>query len=313
MESLSIEHIWKTIENSLDKNIALIDSMAQSLFQKKGKALRCELLLAIYEKSSLQVQPSAEDILSAAAIVEMIHTGTLLHDDVIDQSDTRRGGKSHHKIFGNTCTILMGDYFFTRAFSLAFELSSPSPFLKQLSLVTEQLVKGELLQMQFQEQQLCDEKIYNKIITYKTGSLFGLSLAIFNKDSFISIGTDLGCLFQKIDDLLDYFSTPALLGKPIGSDFKERKVTFPLLFAYQYDKSIEKTFFDQNVSFEEMREKLLLYKTLMIDTLEQESALLIEQSQNVFNREQTLFINSLLKKFFAKVKYTEEVAHQNCD
>jgi octaprenyl-diphosphate synthase len=310
MTALSVKLIWETLENNLDKDIALINSMAQSLFKKKGKALRSELLIGLFERCELENKPSREDILSAGAIVEIIHTGTLVHDDVIDNSEMRRGALSHHKVFGNTCSILMGDYLFTRAFSLAFKLEKSSEFLKQLALVTEQLVKGELLQIQFQQQRSLDPETYQTIIAYKTGSLFSLSLAVFNDPSLLSLGSDLGCLFQKIDDLLDYFSTPSILGKPIGTDFKERKVTFPILFASKINPTLKEEFFHSELLFNIFTQSLLLYKDKMINDLKEERALLLQKAENILNEKQYLFVQTLLDKFFLKLELSQKTACQ---
>lgn len=259
---LEISSVWSLIQSKLRCPIALVDSMAGSLFEKKGKAIRSQLICNLAKSyASVPTASQQRDLLTCCAIIEMIHTGTLVHDDVIDTSATRRGKLANHEIFGNTCSVLMGDYLFTKAFSLAFELSSSAEFLERLAIVTGRLVEGELLQIQYKNSKSCDMKTYQTIISYKTAALFELAAQViglfvspeqFNELS--KYGDQLGHLFQIIDDYLDYFAGQQNLGKPVGGDFKERKKTYPLLIAAQRYPEILDMFDNPKGEFETFME-----------------------------------------------------------
>lgn len=309
MQSLTTDKIWSVISQTLSTDITLINSMADSIMQNKGKAIRSELLLNLAKSSDRHIYKSTEnDLITSCAIVEMLHTGTLVHDDVIDTSVTRRGKLANHEIFGNTCSVLMGDYLFTKAFSLSFNLSDSAQFLKLLSLTTEKLVEGELLQIQFNHNKSLSRQTYDKIIRYKTAYLFSLacqSIGLFLEtdklEAYKELGLLVGSLFQMVDDYLDYFSDEQTLGKPIGGDFKERKITYPLLVSSQSNNKIFELFSNPECHFDDLQAHLYTHQLEMLKDLDIHKQEIIDFAATAFNPQQVIVVENLLEKIFSKM------------
>jgi len=188
-----------------------------------------------------------------AACVELIHNATLLHDDVIDNSDLRRGTKTPNAIWGNQSSILVGDYLLSRCFEMMVEDGSQE-ILKLLSFTSSQIAQGEVLQLEYKGEIDILEEIYFDIINSKTASLFAAATKVGacitnknkkEKDALESYGRNLGIAFQIADDALDYYSTKTIFGKEIGKDFFEGKVTLPLIFLCQKANSSEKIFLEK--------------------------------------------------------------------
>jgi octaprenyl-diphosphate synthase len=198
-----------------------------------------------------------------AACVELIHSATLLHDDVIDKSTIRRGKKTTNKIWGNQSSILVGDYLLSRCFEIMVE-DNDHEVLKLLSSTSSKIAQGEVLQLQHKGEIDMLEEIYLKIISSKTAALFAAATKVGGiitsksnkeKDSLQFYGKNLGLTFQIADDSLDYNSNLNLFGKKIGNDFFEGKVTLPSILAYQRssisEKKLLKKIFKQNERSEE--------------------------------------------------------------
>ena len=216
--------------------------MSSHLMKTGGKRIRP--LLAI--SSSAIFNYKGKRHINLAACVELIHNATLLHDDVIDKSETRRGFKTTNSIWGNKASILAGDYLLSRCFQMMVDDGSQE-VLKLLSSVSSEIAQGEILQLQFEKQVDMVEKNYIDIIAAKTSSLFGASMRIGGcinnksnkeKEALESFGRNLGICFQITDDILDYSSKEKIFGKKIGNDFKEGKLTLPIILLFQ--KSIGK-------------------------------------------------------------------------
>ena len=173
--------------------------------------------------------------------MELIHAATLLHDDVIDHGEIRRGKKTLNKIWGNQSSILVGDYLLSRCFEMMVE-DGDLEILKLLSSTSAEISQGEVLQLQHKSEIDILEETYLKIISWKTASLFSAATkvgAILSgedqkiKDALSSYGKNLGLTFQIADDTLDYNSDLRLFGKEIGNDFYEGKITLPIILLYQ--------------------------------------------------------------------------------
>jgi octaprenyl-diphosphate synthase len=180
----------------------------------------------------------ANDHCKAAAIIEFIHTATLLHDDVVDDSELRRGNKTANNVFGNSVSILTGDFLYSRAFQMMVELKE-MPIMKVLANATNKIAEGEILQLLNCSKPGINEEDYMNIIYCKTGRLFEAAcdiaaiLAAADNDQLTAInkyGIHLGNAFQITDDALDYISDRNTMGKNVGDDLLTGKVTLPLIY-----------------------------------------------------------------------------------
>ncbi len=232
-----MRQVDQLIDDYLKNDIALIEQVAKHIIYSGGKRLRPSLVIL----SSLTYSTVTPATVALAAAVEFIHTATLLHDDVIDESDLRRGQDSAHKIWGNTAVILVGDYLFARAFELMVKTGS-LPILDILSKASAIITAGEVRQLV--ESHSLDLTVDSclEIMGAKTSALFGAAcqagalVAGASQDqaqSMYTYGYNLGLVFQITDDILDYCSQDTLRGKIPGDDFREGKITLPLIYAYQ--------------------------------------------------------------------------------
>lgn len=218
-------------------NVRPITEIGQYLQVSGGKRLRPALLL-LAGKMCGYGGPSAVRL---GAVVELIHTATLVHDDIIDGADTRRGRPSTNSRWGNHMSVLAGDWLYMQAFNIAVAERN-FKILDVLIGVTQEMVEGELLQLTHLRRTDVTEDAYIELAYRKTACLFSASLRLGallgGKDEeeelrLGSYGTHLGLAFQLIDDVLDFTSSEAILGKPIGSDLREGKVTLPLIYLLQ--------------------------------------------------------------------------------
>ena len=242
------------IKLKLSSHVELVGEMATHLMQTGGKRLRPLLTICSSEIFSYK----GDRHINLAACVELIHNATLLHDDVIDNSLSRRGHKTTNAIWGNKSSILAGDYLLSRCFQMMVDDGSEE-ILKILSSVSSEIAQGEILQLQFEKQVDMVEKNYLDIISAKTASLFGASMRVGGcinnrskkeKEALESFGRNLGICFQITDDILDYSSKEKVFGKKIGNDFLEGKITLPIILLFQKSNKIERQmlnkFFTQN-------------------------------------------------------------------
>ena len=254
----SFEEQLKQVDNhikiKLSSHVDLVGEMATHLMKTGGKRLRPLLTVC----SSEMFGYKGNRHINLAACVELIHNATLLHDDVIDNSNSRRGFKTTNAIWGNKSSILAGDYLLSRCFEMMVNDGSEE-VLKILSSVSSEIAQGEIMQLQFEKQVDMVEKNYLDIISAKTASLFGASMRVGGcinnrskkeKEALESYGRNLGICFQITDDILDYFSREKIFGKKIGNDFKEGKITLPIILLFQKSNSTEREmlnkFFAQN-------------------------------------------------------------------
>lgn len=220
--------------NFLKTDVSVIDRIFEHLLEGGGKRFRPLLVLLI---SSFREQPLDEDVFRLAVSVEFIHTATLLHDDVVDQSDMRRGNRVAYRLWGAEPSVLSGDYLYSRAFSLLVEIGHLG-ILKNLSSATTSMARGEVLQLLRSFSTATSKEEYLEVIDGKTASLISAScvsagyIAGFNGEILENLrgyGTSLGFSFQVVDDILDYTADLGELGKAIGKDFLEGKVTLPVI------------------------------------------------------------------------------------
>jgi len=248
----------------LSSEVDLIRKMTLYQLDSGGKRLRSILTLA----SSKMTEYKGEHNIHLAACVELIHSATLLHDDVIDNSSIRRGKKTSNVIWGNQPSILVGDYFLSRCFEIMVDVGSLE-VLKLLSNVSAEVAQGEVLQLQHKNEVDIAEQVYLNIVTQKTASLFGAAMKVGGclankseneKKALQSYGINLGIVFQISDDILDYNSTK-VFGKNVGNDFYEGKITLPIIILFQKSNKTEreqiKKYFTQGKRTEEELNKIL--------------------------------------------------------
>jgi octaprenyl-diphosphate synthase len=218
-------------------SVEAITTINQYLHAGGGKRLRPVLVLL----TSRLFGPSNDTARRLAAVVEMIHTATLVHDDVIDVAKTRRGRPSANAVWGNHTAVLAGDWLYMQAFQVALR-ERQFHLLDVLISLTQMMVEGELLQLERLRQLHISEADYMELVDRKTASLFsacarlGAIAAGAGDDAETKLGEfawNLGMAFQLVDDILDFTSTEKILGKPAGNDLREGKVTLPLIYALQ--------------------------------------------------------------------------------
>lgn len=224
-------------KRAIRSKVGIVDTIARYILHQKGKKIRPILVLLSAEASGGINQSTYR----AATLVELLHTATLIHDDVVDGADTRRGIASISAVWKNKVAVLMGDYLLSRGLLLALE-NEEFKFLKICSVAVKRMSEGELLQIQKSRQFDMDEETYFRIISDKTASFMStcceLGAASASTDGeviarFRNFGEFIGLAFQIRDDILDYKGKKATLGKPIGGDIRERKVTLPLIYAFE--------------------------------------------------------------------------------
>ena len=230
----------------MDSHVALIPQLAGHIIAAGGKRLRPTLTLA----SARLCGYKGERHVALAACVEFIHTATLLHDDVVDESDLRRGLATANNVWGNKASVLVGDFLFARAFQLMVEDGSLE-VLDILSDASAQIAEGEVAQLTTANNTETSESAYLEVIRGKTATLFAAACRVgavvagrpqAQEEALDSYGLNLGIAFQLVDDALDYSASQAELGKAVGDDFREGKITLPIVLAYRRGSEEERSF-----------------------------------------------------------------------
>jgi octaprenyl-diphosphate synthase len=230
-----LQRVDKEIDLRSVASVDAITTIGHYLHASGGKRLRPALLLL----SSKLAGDGGESAIRLAAVVEMIHTATLVHDDVIDVAETRRGRPSPNVLWGNHTSVLAGDWLYMQAFQIALELRN-FRILEILIGLTQTMVEGELLQLERLGSIDLNEAEYLELVDRKTASLFsacarlGAMAAGASEEMDARLGDyawNLGMAFQLVDDVLDFTAHETVLGKPVGSDLKEGKVTLPLIYS----------------------------------------------------------------------------------
>jgi octaprenyl-diphosphate synthase len=225
------------IRTRLASDVILINQIAEHIIGGGGKRLRPMLHLLAAQAAGY----TGQDHVQLAAVIEFIHTSTLLHDDVVDESDLRRGRKTANALWGNAASVLVGDFLYSRSFQMMVELDS-MPVMRILADTTNRIAEGEVLQLLNIHNPDTDEAAYLRVIERKTAVLFAAAtrlgavlaeLPARQQDALADYGLNLGYAFQIADDVLDYVSDPGTLGKNIGDDLAEGKATLPLIYAIE--------------------------------------------------------------------------------
>ena len=259
------------IADRMQSPVAIIPALADHLINAGGKRLRP--LITVGGARLAGATDNACQKLAAA--VEFIHTATLLHDDVVDASELRRGKVAAHLIWGGTQSVLVGDYLFARAFELIVEASSMKA-LEILARASRVIAEGEVLQLARSQDLGLTQETYLQIISAKTAELFAAAAEAgavsadvddARCEALRAYGLNLGLAFQLADDALDYGGDTGMLGKNAGDDFREGKVTLPLLLAIQRTGARETAFWERTISRrEQVEDDFLRARELIVIT-----------------------------------------------
>jgi octaprenyl-diphosphate synthase len=234
----------RVIFRRLGSDVALVNQVAHHIIHNGGKRLRPLAVLLAARACGC----SSDDHIGAAAIIEFIHTATLLHDDVVDSSGLRRGQRTANSMFGNQASVLVGDFLYSRAFQMMVEISELR-ILDVMANATNTIAEGEVLQLMNCNNPDITEADYMEVIYRKTAKLFEagtrIGAILANQDerteqALVSYGRHLGLAFQLVDDALDYAATPEEFGKNIGDDLAEGKPTLPLIYAMAHGTAAER-------------------------------------------------------------------------
>jgi octaprenyl-diphosphate synthase len=252
-----LKKVNEVILRRMHSPVALIPQLAGHIIAAGGKRLRPMLTLA----AARMCGHAGERHLPLAACVEFIHTATLLHDDVVDDSGLRRGLATANALWGNKASVLVGDFLFSRAFQLMVEDGSLS-VLAILSRASAIIAEGEVAQLVTANDTTTSEQAYLEVIQAKTAALFAAACRIgavvadrpkMEEDALHSYGLNLGIAFQLVDDVLDYSASQATLGKTVGDDFHDGKITLPVILAFRRGEEAERAFWRRTL--EEQRQE----------------------------------------------------------
>ncbi len=252
----------RAIVGRMESPVALIPQLAAHLVAAGGKRLRPLLTIAAARLCGYPGPKGGARHVHLAACVEFIHTATLLHDDVVDESVLRRGLASANAVFGNKASVLVGDFLFARAFQLMVDDGS----LKVLAILSEAaatIAEGEVLQLVTQNDLSTSEARYFEVVRGKTAALFAAACRVgavvanrpeHEERTIAEYGANLGMAFQLVDDALDYAADETTLGKTVGDDFREGKITLPVLIAYQSGDAAERAFWRRTIAETEQQD-----------------------------------------------------------
>jgi len=239
-----IQAVDQLILERLSSDVVLINQIGHYIINNGGKRLRPLLVLLSARACGYQ----GTDHLTMAAVIEFIHTSTLLHDDVVDESDTRRGQKTANEVWGNAASVLVGDFLYSRSFEMMVE-PGILKIMQVMSEATNVIAEGEVLQLLNIHDADTTEDRYMEVIHRKTAKLFEAATQMGPilterqdlEQAFVLYGRHLGAAFQLIDDALDYMSDAETMGKNVGDDLAEGKPTLPLIYVLQNGSDHEKS------------------------------------------------------------------------
>lgn len=273
-----LQGVNRVILERMQSPVSLIPQLAGHIVAAGGKRLRPMLTLAAARLCGYR----GERHVPLAACVEFIHTATLLHDDVVDESDLRRGLATANALWGNKASVLVGDFLFSRAFQIMVADGSLE-VLRILSNASAVIAEGEVGQLMTTNDLQTDKQAYLEVIRAKTGALFAAATRIgavvaerpeAEERGLESYGLNLGIAFQLVDDVLDYSAQQAELGKTIGDDFRDGKITLPVVLAYARGDETERAFWRRCLEQQELGEgdldhalALMLKRSALADAL----------------------------------------------
>ena len=258
-----MQRVNTTILSRTGSQVTMIPEVANHLISSGGKRLRPILTLAMAKLAGY----SGDGHVKLAAAVEFMHTATLLHDDVVDQSEMRRGKLAARMLWGNEASVLVGDFLLGQAFKMMVELASLKA-LEILSSAAAVIAEGEVMQLEAAKNSATTEDHYLAVIRAKTAELFaaacevGAALALRPKDEQAacrSFGMNLGIAFQLVDDALDYGGKSAKLGKNVGDDFREGKITLPVVLSFRRGSESERAFWRRSLEQADVNDADLEY------------------------------------------------------
>jgi len=277
--SQDLDSVNELILANMHSSVEMIPQLAGYIIAAGGKRLRPVLTLAAAQMCGYK----GDNHKMLAAVVEFIHTATLLHDDVVDESDLRRGLASANAVFGNKASVLVGDFLFSRAFELMVGVGSLD-VLRILSKASAVIAEGEVLQLQTSNDTETSEQAYLEVIKAKTAELFAAACRVgavvasrpqAEELALYDYGMNLGIAFQLVDDVLDYSAKQAKLGKTVGDDFREGKITLPIVLAFRRGNDEERAFWrrtmeelDQQDGDLERAQQLMVKHNALKDTVE---------------------------------------------
>jgi octaprenyl-diphosphate synthase len=251
LAAADLTEVDRVIRQRLRSDVTLINQIATYIIGAGGKRIRPRLVLLF----ARALGHESEACFELAAIVEFIHTATLLHDDVVDESSLRRGRQTANALFGNAASVLVGDFLYSRAFQMMVSVGSMR-VLDVLADATNVIAEGEVLQLINMHDPDTSVNDYLRVIRYKTAKLFEASARLGAviagappsiEEACADYGRSLGTAFQLVDDLLDYEGDPTQLGKNVGDDLREGKPTLPLLMAMERGTESERSFVRQAI------------------------------------------------------------------
>ncbi len=273
-----LQRVNRLVLERLQSEVSLIPELARHLIAAGGKRIRPMLTLVA---AQLCGYPGTAHIELATA-VEFIHTATLLHDDVIDESDLRRGAATANAVWGNKAPVLVGDFLFSRAFQLMVE-AGDLRVLDILANASAVIAEGEVAQLVTANDTETSEEAYLRVISAKTAALFEAACEISavvagrpesEARALAVYGANLGIAFQLVDDALDYSARQALLGKTVGDDFREGKITLPVILAFSRGTTAERAFWRRTLEEQDQRpedleeaQQLITHHKAIDDTL----------------------------------------------
>ena len=294
----------RRVQSTIKKELAsekIIQEIYEYIFNAEGKKTRALLCLLASKASDIK----SNTRINLASIIELLHTATLVHDDVVDESELRRGTRSVNQVWTNSYSVLMGDFIYSKAFILMVKLGIPA-VLDELAKATNDIARGEIIQLElFEKKQLIELKDLLKVSYLKTGRLFeasaktGAMLACRSAEeikTFGLLGKALGTAFQIQDDILDYEALKLDTGKPALKDFKEGKITFPLYFALQQANTKDKNFIMGQLGQSKIlkKDQNKIYQLIQNDKTQKE-------------------INALLEKYIKEtLRHLNKLKHHAC-
>jgi octaprenyl-diphosphate synthase len=253
-----LQRVNQTILARTGSDVTMIPEVANHLISSGGKRLRPMLTLAMAQLAGY----SGDGHLKLAAAVEFMHTATLLHDDVVDESDMRRGKLAARMLWGNEASVLVGDFLLGQAFRMMVEVGNLHA-LEILSNAAAVIAEGEVMQLSAAKNTATNEDEYLAVIRAKTAELFAAACevgpALAGKDkaeqaACRSFGMNLGIAFQLVDDALDYGGNSAKLGKNVGDDFREAKITLPVVLSFRRGSAQEREFWNRALGQGDIRD-----------------------------------------------------------